>query len=425
MPASEDPGALAHVALRLGRLMLAKGADTQLIDEKVDALAARFGFATRLMVWPEALVLTVENDTGFRTKVGHAVAGMTVDMEALMQLDQIGRDSPDVAEIDNRLAAVESARGHYPGYLVVLGMAITAACLARLFGGDAPVVAVSAGVGLLSTVLRRCFGAWHVNPLASTFMIALITGLAGALAMRAFPGASPALCLVTAGMILTPGVPLINGVRDALAGHTGMAVGRLATAALTVVVITAGLFMAALAASDSFPVGGTMQSLPVLEDVLVAGLGAIGFALLFNVPAWAIWGCVLCGMSGHGLRTALGHMGWSLASGSLIGAALAALLARLIARQFEVPAVVFAFPGIVAMIPGSYAFRAGVGALSLMQAGAAAPATLVAETMSLSITAIAMTAGIAIGVSIALASPLSGTRPGNNQPTNHESGHPT
>ncbi|HVY17784.1 MAG TPA: threonine/serine exporter family protein, partial [Rhodopila sp.] len=365
---SVPAGVIAHVALRLGRLMLAKGADTQLIEGKVKALVGRAGYDTHLLIWPEGLLLTVDNDASFRTKLGHGIAGMTVDMGALMRLDHIARANGDMAQIDQALSGVETAHGRYPAWLVVLGMGITAACLARLFGGEAPVVVVSAVVGAVSTLLRQRLGAWHANPIASAFVIALLTGLVGAVGMRAFPGVSPALCLVTAGMILTPGVPLINGVRDALAGHIGMGVGRLAIAAITVVAITFGLFLAALFASDPFPVGGTPQSLSVIEDVLVAGLGAVGFALLFNVPAWAIWACILCGMSGHGLRTALSHAGWSLASGSLVGAAVAALIARIVARQFDVPPVVFAFPGIVAMIPGSFAFRAGVGALAIMQA---------------------------------------------------------
>ncbi len=408
---------VAHVALRLGRLMLVKGADTQLIESKVGALAERAGYAAHLLVWPEGLLLTVESGDSFRTKLGHGIAGMTVDMGALTRLDRIAGGESELGTVDRVLEEVERGGSRYPGWAVVLGMGLTAACLARLFGGVASVVAVSALVGVISTVLRQWLGARRANPVAAAFAIALLSGLVGAIAMRAFPGTPPTLCLVTAGMILTPGVPLINGVRDALAGHVGMGIARLAVAAITVLAIAFALFLAALLAGDTFPIGGTPQSLPLLEDVIVSGLAAIGFALLFNVPANVIWACVLCGMAGHGIRTALGHVGWNLASGSLVGALAAALLARFAARHFAAPPVAFAFPGVVAMIPGSYAFRAGIGGLAIMQAGAGASAPLVAETLSLAVTAVLMVCAIAIGLSIALASPFVTLKPAGGPAT--------
>jgi len=66
--------------------------------------------------------------------------------------------------------------------------------------------------------------------------------------------------------------------------------------------------------------------------------------------------------------------------------------------------VVFAFPGVVAMIPGSYGFRAGIAGLQVMELGSAASATLVATTLGLAITTAVTT--IAIGLGLAL--PLSG-----------------
>ena len=117
------------------------------------------------------------------------------------------------------------------------------------------------------------------------------------------------------------------------------------------------------------------------------------------------WACVLCGAVGHGLRTGLCHIGLELPVAALGGAFVATLLARAFAHRLRVPSVTFAFPGIVAMIPGSYAFRSGIGGLAIMREGAASPAPLVAETLALVVTAILITAAIAIGLSLALAIP--------------------
>jgi uncharacterized membrane protein YjjB (DUF3815 family) len=231
-------------------------------------------------------------------------------------------------------------------------------------------------------------------------------GLAGAVAMLAFPGDAPTLCLVVAGMILVPGVPLLNGVRDTLGNHVGMGLARLTLGTVTVLAIALGLFLAAGFVGDRLPVQGGTVLLPVAEDLLFSALAGLGYALLFNVPARAGWACMVCAMAGHGLRTALLHLGADMAVGSLAGAFAATLLARIFAQRFAVPAATFAFPGVVAMIPGAYAFRAGIGGLAVMHAGAAASPALLAETVGLVVTTMVVTAAIAIGLSLALALPF-------------------
>nr|WP_235983833.1 hypothetical protein [Mesorhizobium neociceri] len=70
------------------------------------------------------------------------------------------------------------------------------------------------------------------------------------------------------------------------------------------------------------------------------------------------------------------------------------------------PVITFALPGVVAMIPGAYAFCAGIGGLGIMDAGADAPLALIGDTIGLAITAILMTAAIAVGLLLALAAPF-------------------
>ena len=69
------------------------------------------------------------------------------------------------------------------------------------------------------------------------------------------------------------------------------------------------------------------------------------------------------------------------------------------------------------MIPGSYAFRAGIGGLGIMDAGADASLALIGDTIGLAITAILMTAAIAVGLSLALAAPFVISAPQSTEPT--------
>ncbi|MGE7417688.1 threonine/serine ThrE exporter family protein [Methylobacterium tarhaniae] len=406
-PAQARLDAVAHLGLRVGRLLLACGADATQTVARVEALAACLGVTAQLFVSGERLLLTVESGGSYRTRVGHSLQGLGVDMGRLAALDRI-LDALAAGEIDpavagSRLDAAEAAGPSYPGWLVVVAVATTTACLARLFDAPWTVVAAAFAAGLVNILMRRAFAARQLNPVASAFLTAGISGLSGTLLLKLVPGTSPALCLAAAGMILVPGVPLINGIDDLARGHAGIGLARLATATLTILAIGFGLFVAAVLAGDVLPVSSDPGRLRVAEDAMISGLAAIGYGLLFGVPRRAVLACILCGVAGHGSRTALVGAGLDLAAATLLASAAAGLLAVAFERRLGLPWTTFAFPGVVAMIPGSYAFRAATGALHVMAQGVAAPPALVAETLSLAVAAAVMTAAVGSGLLMAAA----------------------
>jgi uncharacterized membrane protein YjjP (DUF1212 family) len=407
LPTDAPAAALtAHLAARVGRLLLVYGADTADARRRVSDVARDLGHEAHVLVTAEAVLVTVGAGDQFSTKVGHEILGLSVDMGRLMAVEQVvadisGRVLPPGA-VDARLDAIETGASGYPGTLVVAGVSLTAASLARLFDADWPVAAAACAAGAVSTLMRRAAGRRGFNPIASAFAIAFVSGLFGTLLLRAMSTASPLLCLTAAGMILVPGVPLINGVRDLINGNAGNAMARLSIGGATVLAIGFALFLAAAAAGVALPVDAGPGSLSLPADLLFSALAALGFAMLFSVPARAVWVCAVCGMASHGMRTALESVGLDIAGASLIGAFAAGTVASVAGRAYRVPAVAFAFPGVVAMIPGSYGFRAGVGGLHLMTLGAAAPPALVAATLGLAVTTAIVTAAIAVGLSLAL-----------------------
>jgi len=399
-----------HLVLRIGRLLLENGADTELAKTRVEALTAALGFEAQVFISSERVLLTVLSGRTFRTKVGAPIHAPGVNLGRLDALDTVARDIEqkriDVAEAGRRIDALEKSPLLHPVWLVIPAVALTTACLARLFGAEWPVVAAAFFAGIVSMALRLAFGRRGVNPVAAAFATAFISALAGVLLMKAIPEAAPTLCLVAAGMILVPGVPLINSVSDMMNGHVVAGLARLATGSVTIIAIGFGLFLAAAAAGDVLPVSQDPDLLPIAEDFLFAGLAAFGYAMLFNVPMRSAWACVICGMASHGVRTALVTFGMDVAVATLPCAILAGGLARWFSVRLGAPWSTFAFPGVVAMIPGSYAFRAGVGALQIMREGANSSSALIAETLSLIISTGILTAAVGIGLVIVSAVPL-------------------
>ena len=402
-PAARDAAwldRLAHVTLQLGRVLLLNGADTEQVLALTGRFATAFGVEMNLLVSYEALLVTLVSGEQIRTKIGYRLPGAGVGMSAIEAINHLvdradgGRLAlPDAqAELDT----IEHRPPAYPRWLVVLALGLTAASLSRLFGGDL-VACLSAGLGgLVGTALRLELGRRHVNPIVAAFVVALVSGIVGGVAVRFGVSLTPALPLIAPAMILVPGVPLINGLMDMIRNHITIGVSRLGFAALVILSISLGVFGATQLTGVGLPVIAASVTVGVAQDALFSALAACGYAVLFSVPTRMAWACGVCGVASHTLRTLLFHSGVDLITGTLVGALAAGVLAQGFARHFRAPAVALAFPGVVAMIPGAYAFRAVFGALQVAEA-TAAPAT-VTETLSLSATVVLMVGAIVVGV---------------------------
>ncbi|MGH7113796.1 MAG: threonine/serine ThrE exporter family protein [Stellaceae bacterium] len=391
---------IAHLSLLVGRLLLLNGADTAQVEAAVVRFAAAFGCEAHLMVSYETLLLTIVAGDHFRTKIGSRVPAMNVGMTVVGAVNRVveavERGRQGLVEARAALEAVEHRPPEYARWLVVAALGLTAASLSRLFGGDWPTFAAALLAGAAVTWLRLELARRRLNPIAIPFAAACLGGIIGGAAVLLGASATPSLCLVAPAMTLVPGVPLINGVEDMIRNHMVLGIGRLGFAFLVTTAIALGLFVATLATGVAIPVAEPALTIAVPQDALFSALAALGYAFLFNVPARMAWACVLCGVASHTTRTLCVHLGIDIIAGTLIGALIASFLAQGFARYFDAPAAAFAFPGVVAMVPGAYAFRAVIGGLQI--AHGATTAALPAQTLALSITVALMVAAIAVGI---------------------------
>ena len=405
---------VAHLALQVGRLLFENGADTAEVHESVVRFAAGFGYEAHLMVSYEVLLLTLVAGGQFRTKVGYRVPAMNVNMAAIADVSslvgEVENGRRGMAEVRAELEDVEGRPPVYGRWIVVVALGLTAASLARLFGGDWPTFGIAWLAGSMGTWLRQELGRRGFNLFFIPFAAALVSGVIGGAAVLLGVSGTPALCLVAPGMIIVPGVPLVNGVQDMFKNHMTQGLARLGLGVLITLAIAFGLFVATVLTGAKIPVDAPLRLLSVPEDALFSALAALGYLFLFNVPGRIAWACVVCGVASHTTRTLCMHLGLDILSGTLIGALAAGFLAQGFARHFRAPAVAFAFPGVVAMIPGAFAFRVVIGCLQIVAAGAAAATTLVTETLALSVSCLLMVAAIAVGIAAPLILTKKGTK---------------
>lgn len=394
------------MALVVGRVLFQSNADTESVQSAVRRFVRAVGFECNLLVTYETLLLTVYHGEDFRTKTGTRVPAMNVNMAAvtamLLLVEEVERGSMDARTIRARIEAIEHEPAIYNRWIIVAGLSLTAACLSRLFGGDWATFFVTFLAGAVGTWIRQEIGQRGFNPFFAVFAAACVSGVIAGMAVLMKWSTMPALCFLAPGMILVPGVPLVNCVQDMMKNHLSLGISRLGFAVLITLSIAVGLFAATRLTGVDIPVSETSNLPSLAGDALFSGLAALGYLFLFNVPVRLAWVGVLCGIASHTTRTFCLGQGLDIVTGSLIGALAAGILAHNFARVFHAPVSAFAFPGVVAMIPGAFAFRAVIGFLEIVNLGSAAPAGLMAETLALSATALLMVLAIAIGVAVPL-----------------------
>ncbi len=94
-----------------------------------------------------------------------------------------------------------------------------------------------------------------------------------------------------------------------------------------------------------------------------AAAATLGFAVLFNVPKYALLPCGLIGAFAYALRTALMSGGAGIVVATLLAAMLIGVLATALAQRFAVSGVVFSVSPAIPLVPGTYAYKAVMGIL--------------------------------------------------------------
>src|SRR5260370_19919878 len=174
---------VAHQTLHVGRLLLGSGADTAEVQESMVRFAAAFGCEPHLVVTYEALLLTIVSGEQFRTKISYRVPAMNVNMAAVAAvsnvLGEVEAGHWRLSEAQKELDDVEDRSPVYGRWLIVFALGLTAASLARLFGGDWPTFWVTWLTGSLGMWLRQVLGRRGFYPFFIPFPPPLFIGVIG------------------------------------------------------------------------------------------------------------------------------------------------------------------------------------------------------------------------------------------------------
>lgn len=137
-----------------------------------------------------------------------------------------------------------------------------------------------------------------------------------------------------------------------------------------------------------------MEIIHALTQLLTAGLGALGFSLVFNVRGRQLIFTTLGGFLAWGVYLALEPTGLGVVGRYLIASVLITVYAEICARKRKAPATVFLVSAVIPLVPGSSLYATMVyavhqngtgfvrqGLATLLRAGAIAAGIILVSTV--------------------------------------------
>jgi uncharacterized membrane protein YjjB (DUF3815 family) len=95
----------------------------------------------------------------------------------------------------------------------------------------------------------------------------------------------------------------------------------------------------------------------ILENGFWAGIAALGFGLLFNIPKRIISKVFILGFLAGLLKFACLYWHCNIITASFVAAILVGVISILFAQKDHFPVVILSIPSIIPMIPGYYAYK--------------------------------------------------------------------
>ena len=108
-----------------------------------------------------------------------------------------------------------------------------------------------------------------------------------------------------------------------------------------------------------------MNFLEIITKSFWAGIAAMGFAVLFNVPRRVIFYIGMLGAIGGLIKFTVMNFDIGIVFASFLGATAVGIISNQMAHMRNSPPLVFSIPSVIPMVPGMFAYKMMLGLIAL------------------------------------------------------------
>ena len=359
-PSSED---VLKFASDAGRVLLENGAEISRVEETMERIADNYGESGEKFFVLSYGIFT----TGKSYANAEFIPMKGARLEKVVEVNQLSREIaahkiplPMAVEMLERIKNLPSK----PVWEQFLGAGLGGAGFCIIFGGSL----LDCMASLCSALILYLFVLKVSTPYLSKTLGNICGGFIGTILCILFnlmvPQTNLGNMVVGTLILLIPGVPFTNGLRDVANEDYLAGITRLADALMMFLCIAIGVCFAFLV--HSWTAGGVIQLKGTVTDAVTAAIpvqfiaalvGTSFFAVLFGVPRKFYFAAGLVGVLGWMVYilmsryTPMGDFG-----STFLAATMVAFLSRYAAIKLKCPSTVFLICGIFPLIPGAGVF---------------------------------------------------------------------
>ena len=349
---------LTDLAATMGYHLAMSGAETFRVEDTIHRILRAYGVECEAFAIPNCVSVSLAAANGKPLMIMKRIGFHGNDLEALEKLNALSRricaERPDVDEAMAWLEETMKACRSYGTGVFYLGSVLVGLGFCLVFGGTLLDCLWAGAMGLIIGLITRFMDKQEANPFFSTLLAACCMALPAYIAAGLGLMNSPDAAIIGALMILVPGLPITNSMRDIIYGDTNSGIIRVVQVILTALAIALGTAAAWHLTTGVYGLtsSATVSWHPLAQAVAVF-VGCCGFCILFNVHGR---GCVLCiigGVATWMLYLLWGALGCDIYAANLFAALFAALYAEVMARVRKCPSMPYLVITILPLLPGA------------------------------------------------------------------------
>ncbi|MBQ3764035.1 MAG: threonine/serine exporter family protein [Synergistaceae bacterium] len=345
----------------LSRQMIISGANLERIQTAVDTICRAYGLSdVSLFLLSTHISLSAVDSEGNYSSRQASIPAAGIHLERLRSLNQLSYKIAEITPNPKTLSQMLERAMHVKDYsepVIIAGKLCAMLCLSFMFGGTfneiVPIALVTVIIHYFMSVLEKT-GLDRIVTNALTMFTAAVAAVG--FVYSGIGDNLPAI-LITVTMIVIPGIPLVNAMRNLLCGREINGILQMLKIFIETMALGLGIYSALAIFKNFIAVNNAPPSaLPPIVMTALSFMASVGFGIVFMIPPKDLW---LAGLGGAMARIALLVLTPLISNRLLfmtLSASVAALYAEFLAVRRKQPSTYLLYPSIIPLIPGDLFF---------------------------------------------------------------------
>ena len=351
--------------VELSRRMIMSGANVERVNLAVDRVLSTYELNdSSIFILPTYVSVSAKDQSGYSSVRQAEVPAGGINLTRLMSLNRLSYTVKEQHPSPDRLGALlekASDTKDYSDFVVLLGQICAMSCLSLLFGGGLREIICVAAVTVLAHYLLVLLAIPGVDKiLTNALLMWIATTVVFLLAAAGITDKQPVV-IVTALMLVIPGIPLTNAVRSILCGNELS--GGMQTMRVTVetMALATGIFLSMVMFSSADLLNNPVETISNPFILILLAFGTSFFlGVVFRILPRDLW---LAGLGGAITRIVLLILTPLCARPvyATVAAFVASIYAELLGKLQKKPSTYYTYPAIIPLIPGDLFFYTLIG----------------------------------------------------------------